>query len=97
VRAREAAILVGMATSASPPVRPPRSWRRRIGFACLRLTLYWTAYTLSIGPMFWMWYESQYLDGPRWIAVFYFPLLWACDAIEPFGDLVNWYINLWIL
>lgn len=64
---------------------------------CVRLTIYWTLYTLSIGPMFWTWYEANYLDGPKWIAAFYFPLLVACDVIGPFGDFVNWYINLWIL
>jgi hypothetical protein len=47
--------------------------------------------------MFWWWYEANYLDGPRWIAAFYLPLLIVCDTISPFGDLVNWYINLWIV
>jgi len=79
------------------PVPTPITWGRKLRSLALRLAIYWTVYTLSIGPMFWMWYEANFLDGHRWIAAFYFPLLYACERIEWFGNLVNWYINLWIL
>jgi hypothetical protein len=59
--------------------------------------IYWILYTLSIGPMFWYWYEANYLGGDPWIAAFYWPLVFVCDHVEPYGDMVNWYINLWIL
>lgn len=53
-------------------------------------------YALSIGPMFWLWFDAQYIDGSPLLKVFYQPLLWACQ-FKPIGDAVNWYINLWIL
>ena len=80
-----------------PSPAPQRiAWGRRLRNLGVRLAIYWAIYTLSIGPMFWWWYEATFLDGHRWIAAFYFPLLFACDRIDWFGDLVNWYINLWI-
>ena len=54
-----------------------------------------TLYVLSIGPSFWLWVDSMYLEGPPAIATFYFPLLLLCEWIPLFGDLVNWYIQLW--
>jgi hypothetical protein len=86
-----------MPAPATTPAPQPRPWRIRCRNFCVRLTVYWVLYTLSIGPMFWWWFEASYLDGPKWIFVFYLPLLVACEYIGPFGDFVNWYINLWIL
>ncbi len=74
----------------------PIAWRRKLRNFGVRLAIYGVIYTLSIGPMFWWWYEAAFLDGNRWIAAFYYPLLWACDHVAWFGDLVNRYINLWI-
>lgn len=54
------------------------------------------AYVLSIGPMFWYWFEARHFDRSRWILVFYEPLRFAC-RIDFISDLVNWYIRLWIL
>jgi hypothetical protein len=79
------------ALSASPP---PRRRFRRWGLRCAWA---WLFYTLSIGPMFWLWFESMYVDGPQWIAAFYLPLLVACELCPPFGWFVNTYINLWIV
>jgi hypothetical protein len=53
-------------------------------------------YVLSIGPMFWYWYEATYLGGPRWIVAFYEPLRLATRFCF-FEDLINDYINWWIL
>ena len=53
-------------------------------------------YVLSIGPMFWYWFEAIHGDGSKYIAAFYTPLLYACE-IDPIRDFVNWYIDLWIL
>lgn len=81
---------------ATPPA-PPRTWRRWFRRVCAQTVVLWTLYTLSIGPMFWQWHEAATLSGPKWIAAFYLPLLLVCEYIPPFGRLVNWYINLWIL
>lgn len=61
-----------------------------------RILVFLTIYTLSIGPMFWHWYAGVHADGSKLVVAFYMPLLYACE-IEPIGDFVNWYINLWIL
>ena len=67
-------------------------------FYCRLLTFsyVWLLYALSIGPMFWHWYDSKYLGASELVAMFYEPLLWSCE-IKPIGRAVNWYINLWIL
>jgi hypothetical protein len=75
--------------------RPPRRGRfvRFLG----RLVVYWMIYTLSIGPFFWAWFEASHVDGPKWIARFYTPLLYACEVFPWFGAIVNAYIDWWIL
>uniref|UniRef100_A0A7C2JYW3 Uncharacterized protein n=1 Tax=Schlesneria paludicola TaxID=360056 RepID=A0A7C2JYW3_9PLAN len=78
-----------------PAPKPPK--RRRFRHWALRFAWAWLIYTLSIGPMFWMWFEAMYVDGPKWIFAFYLPLLIACELCPPFGWLVNEYINLWIV
>ena len=55
-----------------------------------------TLYVLSIGPMFWYWYEAEYLGGSEWILVLYQPLRYATQ-IPLFEDLINNYINWWNL
>lgn len=71
-----------------------RWWLRKFA---LHTTVFWVVYTLSIGPMFWFWFEAVYAGGPRWISRLYVPLVLACYYVPWFGDLVNWYINWWIL
>lgn len=60
-----------------------------------RLLIVLVLYVLSIGPSFWLWMDSMYMEGPPAFAAFYYPLLLLCDWIPPFGELVNWYIRLW--
>lgn len=62
----------------------------------VRLIVLFALYAGSIGPMYWRWYESMYLSGPRWVARLYYPLLFVCILIPPFGDLIDWYIGLWV-
>lgn len=73
---------------------------RWLGACLIRLFLIpWVLivlYVLSIGPLFWVWHEAYYMDGNKWIVLFYMPLLLACE-IDPVGELVNWYIGLWIV
>lgn len=61
-----------------------------------RVLILLVLYVLSIGPSFWLWMESMYLEGHPAIATFYYPLLLLCEWVPPFGDLVNWYIRLWL-
>jgi hypothetical protein len=77
--------------------RPKRTWKQWFHRWGIRCAWAWLIYTLSIGPMFWSWYESVYIDGPMWVSVVYLPLLVACELCPPFGWLVNSYINLWIV
>jgi len=53
-------------------------------------------YALSIGPMFWQWYEAQYLSGSKLVVALYEPLLYA-TRIPIIEKLLNDYINWWIL
>ncbi len=65
-----------------------------------RLTWTWiclTWYTLSIGPMYWSWFHAAHSSEPSLVEAFYRPLIYACAVIPPFGDLVNAYIELWVL
>lgn len=69
--------------------------------AYLRTTLWQLAacfvvYTLSIGPLFWQWYSSMYLNGPSFYAKLYYPLYLLAGLIPPFGEFLNWYVDLWI-
>lgn len=60
-----------------------------------RFLILFVLYVLSIGPAFWLWMESMYLEGHPAVARFYYPLLLLCEWIPPLEDLVNWYIELW--
>ncbi|MBD3676609.1 MAG: hypothetical protein HUJ26_24115 [Planctomycetaceae bacterium] len=61
-----------------------------------RVLILMMIYVLSIGPMYWQWVDSMYLQGPPAVARFYYPLLVLCDLIPPLGKLVNWYLSFWI-
>ena len=58
--------------------------------------MYLTWYVLSIGPMFWQWHHAQMQSEPSFIEFFYRPLAYACK-VPIINDVVNAYINLWIL
>ena len=62
---------------------------------CLQLAVCFVLYALSIGPMYWRWYASMYLNGPEYIARIYYPL-YLLSAFRPFGEFLNWYVDLWI-
>jgi len=64
---------------------------------CVYLLIYLFASIISIGPMFWVWYEAVYVNGSVLVAKFYAPLVWLCDHIPWLSELVNRYINWWIL
>jgi len=62
----------------------------------IQLPVFLALYVLSIGPLFWQWYESYYLDGSPFFKILYLPLLLACNN-ETVRYYVNRYIDWWIL
>ncbi|MDX1966373.1 MAG: hypothetical protein SFV23_04295 [Planctomycetaceae bacterium] len=81
-------------STAEPASRTWKEWWRRSITAGVWLGI---VYTLSIGPMFWTWFEALHFENNPVVLGFYMPLVLACDFCPPFGWLVNWYVNLWIL
>ena len=71
-------------------------WRYLFLHLAQRTFLYFTLYALSIGPFYWTWYKSRFVDGSSSVAAFYEPLVWLAEVIPPFGDWMSWYIHLWI-
>jgi len=74
---------------------PPFDLKAYLRTTCLQLVVFFVLYTLSIGPMYWRWYDSMYLNGPEYIARLYYPL-YLMSAFKPFGEFLNWYVDLWI-
>ncbi len=70
---------------------------RWITRSLLKLTIILVLYVLSIGPMFWYWYEAMYVGGSIFVLAFYQPLLFACQKNKFVHAFVNDYIDLWIL
>jgi len=84
------------AAGPEPDTPPPAfSLKAYIRTTLLQLAVIFVLYTLSIGPMYWRWYESMYLNGPEYIARLYYPL-YLMSAFKPFGEFLNWYVDLWI-
>ena len=71
------------------------SWWNLWLFLAQRVFLYFVLYALSIGPFYWEWYKSRYVDGSSVLAAFYLPLVWIAEVVPPFGEWMNWYIHLW--
>lgn len=78
-------------------VRPKRTWRRWCLYQTAWSAFYFTLYALSIGPMFWYWWDAAYAHGPEWVFVFYGPLALLAEYCPPFRDVINAYVNWWIL
>jgi len=75
---------------------PRRTWKQRV---ISYLWWWWfclTWYVLSIGPLYWTWHRAAMIDEPSFIEFFYRPLL-LLSQIPIFGDLVNAYIELWVM
>ena len=85
---------------AAAPRKPEDSeatWSGFLLFFAQRVFLYLTLYVLSIGPLYWTWYESQFVGGSSIIAAFYLPLVALAEWVPPFGDWIEWYVHLWIV
>ena len=61
-----------------------------------RLAIALAIYIGSIGPMYWKWHQSKFLNGPWIFAALYEPLYLVAGWIPPFGRWLNWYVSLWI-
>ncbi len=69
--------------------------RKRFVRIAMRIGFFLVCYVLSIGPMFWQWYESEHMGGSPLVRVFYAPLRLLCE-IPAFESLLNRYINWWV-
>ncbi len=82
--------------------------KRICSFVLIRLPMYLAVvlvlYVLSIGPMYWTWYESYALyenhddamQNPDRVTLFYLPLIYACQENKDLRDYVNWYLDFWV-
>jgi len=91
--------LTSTASQASIDAKPSPRGLTPLEFAASvynRVVILMLIYVLSIGPMYWEWVDSMYLQGHPAVARFYYPLLILCDLIPPLGDLINWYLSFWV-
>ena len=86
-------------SSQQPAPSPDRngfSWLAWLSGFVQRTFIMLAIYVLSIGPLYWQWYGGRFAGGSAWLAAFYEPLRIASERIPPFGNWMNWYVNLWI-
>jgi hypothetical protein len=81
----------------SQPKRRKRTWRTFVRDIGLYFALYILISGILIGPLFWVWFSAVYVDGPKWVARLYVPLVLLCEIFPPLGWLVNAWVNWWIL
>lgn len=67
-------------------------WQRFL----LRMFVYFSIYVISLGPMYWQWWEGKYMNGSKLVAAFYEPLFLVSGWIPPLGWFVNSYVHLWV-
>lgn len=88
----------GEALQAPPQSGPsvePWSWTDYLIGMGQRMTLLFLLYVLSIGPMYWRWYSSKFVNGSPYVAAFYEPLWRLTQRFDWFGEWVDFYIRLW--
>ena len=78
-----------------PPHTQTRSRRRRVPI-WVRVVFFLVMYVYSIGPMFWMWYAAENLNGSPTLRAFYAPLKLLCRSSGAFENFLNRYIDWWI-
>jgi len=76
----------------SPGVRLYRYLMRLV----LQLLILMVLYAASTGPMYWPCYEAYNMNGSRYIAQLYWPIVRACE-FKPIGNFFDWYVGLWVL
>jgi hypothetical protein len=73
-------------------------WTTTLGYLvglAARMAVLLGLYVLSIGPMYWKWYESKFISDSPWVALFYEPLWLLSHRFEWFGDWLDYYVALW--
>ena len=80
------------------PAKPVSHWKNLfLRLYCRLMVAFYLCliYALSIGPIYWDWYDSEHGVESKLLAVTYRPLIWACQ-FEPLGKLMQWYLDFWI-
>lgn len=85
-----------MPASEIPSTTPADRLRRFIAWLPVYLLVSFVLYVLSIGPLFWYWYDDYYVGASGEFARFYIPLQEMCRRFEPLAKFVNWYVSLWV-
>lgn len=80
------------------PVRTPTRFTvwTFVKYVALQVVIFLGLYVLSIGPMFWHWYDGRNMETNSPVAFFYEPLYLLAGWCEPFGEFMNWYVDLWV-
>jgi hypothetical protein len=61
-----------------------------------RLLIFLVVYVLSVGPLYWYWFDSKFFrDISPFFARLYNPLDKFCEICPAFSDWLGWYISLW--
>ena len=77
-------------------MQKPRSLRRAIIRRLVIWSILLVLYVLSIGPMYWYWFDSRYGNGSAFWSSFYEPLFQAGLLCPPLAKVVDDYIMLWV-
>ena len=83
-------------TTASEKPKKRTSLRRAIVRRLVVAAVLLTLYVLSIGPLYWEWYDSRFNDGGLFWGAFYEPLFQAGLLCPPLARLIDSYIMLWV-
>ncbi|MBX3438938.1 MAG: hypothetical protein KF861_15715 [Planctomycetaceae bacterium] len=78
-------------TSADTP-----TWGEFCQWLAQRVFILSALYVLSIGPMYWHWYQSQFVGGSSILAAFYLLLFELAQWVPPFGAWLDWYLRWWL-
>lgn len=82
-------------TADEPTERQKKLWpeiRKRL----IAAVVFFVVYVLSVGPLYWTWFNAKFNTGSAWFAVVYEPLYQMCAICPPLGRVVDAYIGLWL-
>jgi hypothetical protein len=83
----------GMTNCESPVMEGEGKSRLGAVGAVASMKVLLVGYVISIGPA--IWFQAHGYMHPDVHRLFYAPLIWICERIEPLNDLANWWIDLW--
>lgn len=70
-------------------------WVRSAAGFGQRMTVLFGLYVLSIGPMYWRWYSSEFVNGSPYVRAFYRPLWLLARRFPWFGEWLDFYVQMW--